>query len=39
MTVYNTFAKRKQQAENAGKPVVYTYDNLPQHLRVQVSRI
>ena len=39
MPVYNTFAKRKQQAENAGKPVIYTYDDLPQSFRVQVSRI
>ena len=39
MPVYNTFAKRKQQSENAGKPLIYTYDNLPRHLRVQVSRV
>ena len=39
MPVYNTFAKRKRQAENAGKPVIYTYDHLPQPMRVQVSRI
>ena len=39
MPVYNTFAKRKQQAENVGKPVIYIYDDLSQPLRVQVSRI
>ena len=39
MAVYETFAKRKRAAENAGKPVAYIYDDLPRGLRVQIGRI
>lgn len=39
MPVYETFAKRKRQAENAGEPVIYRYDTLPAPLRVQVAQI
>ena len=39
MAVYDTFAKRKRAAENAGKPVIYTYDILPDGLREQVVQI
>ena len=39
MPVYETFAKRKRQAENAGKPVIYSYDTLPKPFRVQVVQI
>ena len=37
--VYETFAKRKQMAQNSGKPVIYRDDILPQALRVQVVHI
>ena len=36
MPVYDTFAKRKQAAENAGKPVIYTQNHLPEVFRTQV---
>ena len=36
MPVFKTFAKRKMEAENSGKPVVYRYDHLPQEFKVQV---
>ena len=36
MPIYKTFSKRKQEAENSGKPVIYTYDYLPEAFRVQV---
>lgn len=39
MPVYDTFAKRKQRAENAGKPVIYRYDELPKTFREQVAQI
>lgn len=39
MPVYDTFAKRKQRAENAGKPVIYRYDELPETFREQVVQI
>ena len=39
MSVYETFAKRKRQAENADKPVIYSYDTLPRQFRVQVVQI
>ena len=39
MPVYDTFAKRKQRAENAGNPVVYRYDELPKAFREQVVQI
>ena len=34
--VFKTFAKRKKEAENAGKPVTYRYDYLPKEFVVQV---
>lgn len=39
MSIFKTFAKRKKEAENAGKPVTYRYDCLPQGFRVQVVHI
>ena len=39
MPVYETFAKRKQKAENSGKPVIYRGDILPEPFRIQVVRI
>ena len=39
MPIYETFAKRKQKAENAGTPVVYRYDELPETFREQVVQI
>ena len=39
MAVFQTFAKRKQEAKNAGKPVIYRYDELPHKFRVQVVHI
>lgn len=39
MPVFETYTKRKQAAELAGKPVIYTYDTLPQRFRVQVVYI
>ncbi len=39
MPVFDTFTKRKRQAERAGKPDVYQYENLPQPLRAQVMYI
>ena len=39
MPVNETFAKRKQKAENAGKPVIYREDILPGPFRVQVVHI
>ena len=36
MPIYKTFSKRKQEAENSGKPVIYTYDYLPKEFKVQV---
>ena len=39
MSVYETFAKRKQKAENAGKPIIYRDDILPEPFRVQVAHI
>lgn len=39
MPVYETFAKRKQKAENVGKPVIYRDDILPEPFRVQVVHI
>jgi hypothetical protein len=39
MSIFETFAKRKPKAENAGKPVIYIYDVLPPEFRVQVSYI
>ena len=39
MPVSDIFAKRKQRIENAGKPVIYLYDQLPGPFRVQVAHI
>ena len=39
MPVYDTFAKRKQMAQNSGMPVIYRDDILPQGFRVQVAHI
>ena len=39
MPIYETFAKRKRKAENAGKPVIYTADVLPEPFRIQVAHI
>lgn len=36
MPVIDTFAKRMERARNAGKPVIYKYDELPPEFRVQV---
>ena len=37
--VFKTFAKRKKEAENAGKPVTYRYGYLPHQFKVQVVHI
>ena len=39
MPIFETFAKRKQKVENAGKLVIYSYDQLPEAFRVQVIHI
>ena len=39
MPIFQTFAKRKKDAENSGKPVVYRYNELPVQFRVQVVHI
>ena len=39
MPPFNIFKKRKQQAEQAGKSVVYKYDSLPREFRVQVVHL
>ena len=39
MPVIETFSKRKKKREQAGAPVVYQYDSLPQAFRVQVAHI
>ena len=39
MPTYDTFKKRKQRAENAGQPVIYRDDILPDPFRVQVVQI
>ena len=39
MPVIDTFAKRMERARNAGKPVIYKYDELPEKFRVQVVYI
>ena len=36
MPVIDTFAKRMERARNAGKPVLYKYDELSEKFRVQV---
>ena len=39
MPIYETFDKRKRNAMNAGKPITYRDDILPQAFRVQVIHI
>lgn len=39
MRVIDTFAKRMMRARNAGKPVIYKYDELPREFRMQVVHI
>ena len=39
MPVIDTFAKRMERARNAGKPIIYEYDNLSEKFRVQVVYI
>lgn len=39
MSILDTFAKREERARNAGKPVIYVYDDLPEKLRVQIVHI
>lgn len=36
MPIIDTFAKRMERARNAGKPVIYKYDELPEKFRGQV---
>ena len=39
MSIFDTFAKRKRRSEDAGRPVIYRYDVLPNQFRVQVVYI
>ncbi len=39
MLIYETFAKRKQNAELAGKPIAFRHDTLPDPFRAQVANI
>ena len=39
MPIYQTFAKRKRDAANSGKPEIYSYDCLPMELKVQVIHL
>ena len=39
MPSFDTFAKRMARARNAGKPVLYKYDELPAQLRAQIVHI
>ena len=39
MPIFKTFAKRKQEARNAGRPIIYRYNELPTEFRVQVVHI
>lgn len=39
MPIHDTFAKREERDRNAGKPVIYKYDELPQPLRGQIAHI
>ena len=39
MPIFDTFAKRMKRIRDAGKPVIYKYDELPQPLRVQIAHI
>ena len=39
MPIFQTFAKRKEKAQNSGKLVIYRYNELPESFRVQVVHI
>ena len=39
LPIYETFAKRKRKAEQAGKPVIFRQHVLPEQFRVQVIHI
>lgn len=39
MLIFDTFAKRMKRIRDAGKPVIYKYDELPHPLRVQIAYI
>ena len=39
MLIFDTFAKRMARVRNAGKPILYKYEELPAKLRVQVVHI
>ena len=39
MPIIDTFAKRMARARNAGKPILYKYDELPVQLRAQIVHI
>lgn len=39
MPIFDTFAKRMKRVRDAGKPVIYKYDELPAQLKGQISHI
>ena len=39
MAIFDLFSRRQADASNSGKADVYQYDEIPQHLRVQVKQI
>jgi len=39
MPIFDLFSKRRRSLERSGKPVIYTYDQLPSSFRVQVVHI
>lgn len=39
MPIFDLFSKRRKNAINAGKPVVYRYDEFPESFRIQVIHI
>ena len=39
MPIFDTFAKRMARVRNAGKPILYKYEEFPTKLRVQVVHI
>jgi hypothetical protein len=39
MGIFDTFSKRKKKAQQSGQVDVYTYDDLPEKLRIQISHI
>ena len=39
MAIFETFAKRKRNAKQAGKPIIFQQDDLPETFRVQVVHI